>query len=49
MTRAETLAWIERCIQHADREHTQRDQDAAALALRLEQRWPPAQLELLAA
>lgn len=49
MTRAETLKRIAACIEHAEREHTQREIDAAALALRLDERWPPVQQELLTA
>lgn len=49
MTRLETLKRIAACIEHAEREHTQRDIDAEAVPLRLDERWPPVQQELLTA
>lgn len=47
MTRAETLQRIASAIAHCEREHTQQEIDAAAIALRLHDRWPPVQQELL--
>jgi hypothetical protein len=49
MTRAQTLQRIAECIEHCERQHTQQEIDAAALALRLQDRWPPVQQELLQA
>jgi hypothetical protein len=47
MTRAETLQRIAAALAHCEREHTQQEIEAAALALRLHDRWPPVQQELL--